>query len=128
MNGDKRPLRTNVLVLAGVLAIIAAAAVWASINISSEGVQASLLSIATIATTGLVGYGTNILKIDEQPFDQQEASHKERLREMEGATAVQLRQIELDHEHRNADNEMKKTLVHALARNNKAGDDDGTGA
>ena len=117
MNGNgKRPLRTNVLVLAGVLAIIAVAAVWMSVGVASEGVQASLLSIATIATTGLVGYGTNILKLDEAPFDQQEAAHEARLAEMEGATKVKLRQIELDHEYKNADNEMKLMMVRALAQ------------
>ena len=117
MNGNgKRPLRTNVLVLAGVLAVIAIGAVWVSVGVDAEGVQASLLSIATIATTGLVGYGTNILKLDEAPFDQQEAAHEARLKEMEGETTVKLRQIELDHEYKNADNEMKLMMVRALAQ------------
>ena len=110
---SKRPLRTNVLMLAVALAIITVGSIWVSTIVTSDGVVSSLLSIATISVTGLVGFGKDILKLDDSPFDAQEAAHKERIAEMEGAGAVRMRQIELDHEYRNGQNEAFHKLIDA---------------
>ena len=112
MNGTK-VWRGNILVLAAVLAVIAVGSMFASTIVSSEALQTGFQSLGTIAVTGLVAFGKDILTMDANPFDASEAAHSERMAELQAMNARSAKQMELDHEYRNGQNAAMQALIAA---------------
>ena len=109
-----KPWRANILALAAALVVIAIGSMYGAAVVASEALQTGFQSVGTIAVTGLVAFGKDILTMDANPFDASEAAHVERMQEFRLLSERTQRQMELEHEFRNSDNELKQHLVAAL--------------
>ena len=123
---NERPmkaLRLNVLALAAAVTGIVLGAMWIGSNVEGEAISTASFSIATIGVTGLVAYGKDILTIDSKPFDADQAQHEWRMAQLTGEGNVKIRQMELDHEHRNGQNKAMQTLIEAAVGGGGNGSD-----
>ena len=119
MNGMiTKPWRGNILALAVGLLLIAVGSMYASTIVSSEALQTGFQALGTIATTGLVAFGKDILTMDSNPFDATEAAHHERMAELQAISQRQLEQMKLDHEYRNGQNQAMQALIAAATGGN----------
>lgn len=103
--------RINVIFLTKVVALISmiAAAVGVACAFAVPADQS--MAVITLTIGGLFGavgiimaLGKDIVQVDSEPFDAAEAAHAER-----------MRQLELDHAYRNAQNDAMNRLIAALA-------------
>ena len=108
-----KPWRGNILALAAALVVIAVGSMYASVVVTSEALQTGFQSLGTIAVTGLVAFGKDILTMDSNPFDASEAAHAERMHELKAINARSEKQMELDHEYRNGQNAAMQALIAA---------------
>ena len=111
--GFARPWRGNILALAAALVLVAIGSMYASVVVTSEALQTGFQSLGTIAVTGLVAFGKDILTMDSSPFDASEAAHTERMAELTAISERQAKQMELDHEYRNGQNAAMQALIAA---------------
>ena len=113
MNGKQKPWRANVLAIAGALVLVAVGSMYGSAVVVGDALTTGFQALGTIAVTGLVAFGKDILTMDANPFDTDEAKHTERMLELQMADTRTVRQMELDHEYRNSQNEAQLLLITA---------------
>lgn len=103
--------RINVIFLTKVVAGIAALAALVGAVCAYIVPAEQAMAVVTLTIGGLFGVvgiimslGKDIVQVDSEPFDAAEAAHNER-----------MRQLELDHAYRNAQNDAMNRLIAAVA-------------
>ena len=126
-SSEAKPWRKNIIAITLFLAAIAVSAAVGSVFAANEVIASGLMNLALISTTGVVGFGSNIIKLDESPFDSIRAEFEIRLVQIQSdanrtiaacnaENSRAMRQMELDHEYRNGQNDAVKALIGKVAK------------